>query len=276
MDICWRHQANALGQFRYVPPFSLPVRLFVEAKFTEGKVQLSTVRNGHGVVHDINENMVTTLQGPGPSRPRPRHHYSCYAVFSTAGFSRNAQEYALAHRISLVDLSMPDFAGLRELVRSVARDEYMEYDPDADAHPLPESVTEPLDRLADVLSSRSTLGLVLAFPSAPFVPGLASEDLCAFVDYARAHPTHDINLGRVQDGNHSVWRVRPAADPGAYAMTFSLPKQVESWIRAQEEAVNERARSVKRRLLSTMTVYWLDSDHILTFQLRYAPVQLHQ
>ncbi|WP_330259298.1 restriction endonuclease [Streptomyces murinus] len=302
-----RHQADALGQFRYVPPFSLPVRLFVEAKFTEGKVQLPTVRNGHGVVHDINENMVTTLQGPGPSRPRPRHHYS-YAIFSTAGFSRNAQEYALAHQISLVDLSMPDFADLRELVRSVARDvhgalaalpagevprpyrvrrhlrrlllalvdEYMEYAPDADAHPLPESVTEPLGRLAEVLSSRSTLGLVLAFPSAPFVLGLASEDLYAFVDYARAHPTHDINLGRVQDGNHSVWRVRPASDPGAYAMTFSLPKQVESWIRAQEEAVNERARSVKRRLLSTMTVYWLDGDHILTFQLRYAPVQLHQ
>ncbi len=216
MDICWRHQANALGQFRCVPPFSLPVRLFVGAKFTEGKVQLSTVRNGHGVVHDINENMVTTLQDPGPGRPRPRHHYS-YAVFSTAGFSRNAQEYALAHQISLVDLSMPDFAGLRELVRSVARDEYMEYDPDpdADAHPLPESVTEPLDRLAGVLSNRSTPGLVLVFPSAPFVLGLASEDLYAFVDYARAHPTHDINLGRVQDGNHSVWPVRPAAGPVA-------------------------------------------------------------
>ncbi|ELS55817.1 hypothetical protein STVIR_3162 [Streptomyces viridochromogenes Tue57] len=26
------HQVDALGQFRYVPPFSLPVRLFVEAK----------------------------------------------------------------------------------------------------------------------------------------------------------------------------------------------------------------------------------------------------
>ncbi|MER8113771.1 hypothetical protein [Streptomyces sp. NPDC094031] len=301
-----QHQADALGQFRYVPPFSLPVRLFVEAKFTESRVQLATVRNGHGVVHDINENMVTTLQGPGPSRPRPRYHYS-YAIFSTAGFSRNAQEYALAHQISLVDLSMPDFAGLRELVRSAAGQvhgalaalpageaprpyhvrrqlrrlllalvgEHLEHDRDADA-PLPESVAWPLDRMADVLRRRSTLGLVLAFPSAPFVLGLASEDLYAFVDYARAHPTHDVNLGRVQNGNHSVWRVRPAADPGAYAMTFSLPKQIESWIRGQEEAVNERARSVKRRLLSTMTVYWLDGDHVLTFQLRYAPVQLRQ
>ncbi|MEU7357513.1 MULTISPECIES: hypothetical protein [Streptomyces] len=84
------HQADALGEFRYVPPFSLPVRLFVEAKFTGRNVRLPTVRNGHGVVHDVNENMVTSVHGTEPSRPRPRYHYS-YAVFSTAGFNREAQ-----------------------------------------------------------------------------------------------------------------------------------------------------------------------------------------
>ncbi|MGW3460285.1 hypothetical protein ACWDE9_12075 [Streptomyces olivaceoviridis] len=104
-----RHQADALGEFRYVPPSSLPVRLFVEAESTGRNVRLSRVRNGHGVVHDVNENVVTSVHGADPSRPRPRHHYS-YAVFSTEGFSRDAQEYALAHRIPPVDLSMPDFA----------------------------------------------------------------------------------------------------------------------------------------------------------------------
>ncbi|GGY93209.1 hypothetical protein GCM10010300_41600 [Streptomyces olivaceoviridis] len=104
-----RHQADALGEFRYVPPFSLPVRLFVEAEFTGGNVKPPTVRNGHGAAHDVNEDVVMSVHGTDPSRPRPRYHYS-YAVFSTAGFGRAAQEYALAHQISLVDLSMPDFA----------------------------------------------------------------------------------------------------------------------------------------------------------------------
>src|SRR5690606_26207105 len=48
------HQADALGEFPYVPPFSLPIRLFAEAKFTSPPVGLSVVRNGHGVVHDLN------------------------------------------------------------------------------------------------------------------------------------------------------------------------------------------------------------------------------
>ncbi|MCF0078100.1 restriction endonuclease [Streptomyces lomondensis] len=302
------HQADALGQFRYVPPFSLPVRLFVEAKFTDQNVKLPTVRNGHGVVHDVNENVVTSVQGAAPSRPRPRYHYS-YAIFSTAGFSRDAQEYALAHQISLVDLSMPDFAGLRHLVstraqrvhealdalpagqrprvyeiRSHLRRRLLEVSDDygsflyGDTVPeLPPSVAQPLDDIAGHLNSPQMPGLVLAFPSAPFVLGLASENLYAFVDHARRHPTHTVHLGRLpQAASHPVWRIRPAEDPGAYAMTFSLPQRVESWIRAQEETVNDRARWIKRNVLSTMTVYWQDGDHTLTFQLRYAPVELRQ
>ncbi|MFE9379027.1 hypothetical protein [Streptomyces sp. NPDC006855] len=44
----WR-QADTLGG-QYVPSFSLPIRLFAEAKFTRIKVGLPAVRNGHGVV----------------------------------------------------------------------------------------------------------------------------------------------------------------------------------------------------------------------------------
>ncbi|MFF3589016.1 hypothetical protein ACFYYI_17915 [Streptomyces sp. NPDC002387] len=302
------HQADALGEFRYVPPFSLPVRLFVEAKFTGTNVGLPTVRNGHGVVHDVNENVVTSVHGAAPSRPRPRYHYS-YAIFSTAGFSRDAQEYALAHQISLIDLSMPDFEGLRNLVSRQAQrvhevldtlppkqrprvhavrthlrhrllqvvDDYSYFMYEDDVPVLPRSVTQPLDDIAQSLSSRQTPGLVLAFPSGPFVLGLTSENLYTFVDYARRHPTHTVHLRRLpQIASHPVWQVRPAEGPGAYAMTFSLPEQVESWIRAQEETVNDRARWIKRNVLSTMTIYWLDGDHTLTFQLRYAPAELRQ
>ncbi|WP_234333382.1 restriction endonuclease [Streptomyces viridochromogenes] len=192
------HQVDALGQFRYVPPFSLPVRLFVEAKYqTSRPVGLPTVRNGHGVIHDVNEGETTTLTAPGTGRPRTRYRYS-YAIFSTSGFSAEAQDYALAHQISLIDLSAPDFAVLRNLVRTTADTiravleaapaaerpkvhEIRTYlrgpllDMDAGDVELPDAIRGPLDDLAQALYSRSQLGLVLAFPAAPFVLGLVSE-----------------------------------------------------------------------------------------------------
>jgi hypothetical protein len=59
------------------------------------------------VVHDVNENFMTQ------ARTRPRQHfmYSC-ALFSAGGFTSDAQKYALAHQISLVDLSGASFAWL--------------------------------------------------------------------------------------------------------------------------------------------------------------------
>ncbi|MER5443997.1 hypothetical protein, partial [Streptomyces sp. NPDC002790] len=291
------HQVDALGQFRYVPPFSLPVRLFVEAKYVATKVQLHTVRNGHGVIHDVNEGEITTLTAPGTGRPRTRYRYS-YAIFSTAGFSPAAQDYALAHQISLIDLSAPDFDVLRNLVKDTAdaihavlkaslaterpkvrdmrtylRGPLLEMDP---GHvELPDSIRGPLDFLAQALYSRSQLGLVLAFPAAPFVLGLASDDLYSFVDYAREHPTHAVRLRRVnQPASHPVWELRSAQHPEAYALRFGLPERVEKWIVAQDEGMPSRTRYVKRSMLSTMTLYWMHEEHAQTFQLRYEPGEL--
>ncbi|MCZ4120254.1 hypothetical protein [Streptomyces sp. H39-S7] len=291
------HQADTLGQFRYVPPFSLPVRLFVEGKFTHPKVGLSTVRNGHGVVHDVNENVITTVAtSSGPRRPRTRYRYS-YAIFSTSGFTQDAQEFALAHQLSLVDLSVPDFKKLRNLVRTAAKDVHaaMKALPAADipatneirnylrrplldlweepvvSHP---SLTIPLDVLAESLQSRSTLGLILAFPAAPFVLGLASDDLYAFVNYALEHPTHLVRLRRLrQSAPHHVWEIRALDAPDAYRLTFGLPQQVEAWILDQNAGAPSRTRWVKESILSAMTLYWMNGDHAHTFQLRYEASQ---
>ena len=94
------HQVDVLGEFAFTPAFSMPVRLFLEAKYYQTRCELEVVRNAHGVMHDVNENFMT---GPG-TRPRQRDKYS-YALFSASGFTADAQKYALAHQISLVDLS---------------------------------------------------------------------------------------------------------------------------------------------------------------------------
>jgi hypothetical protein len=87
------HQVDVLGEFAFTPAFSLPIRLFLEAKFTRNKTDLSVVRNAHGVIHDINENFV---HGPG-NRLRKRFRY-VYALFSTSGFTGDAQDFALAQQ----------------------------------------------------------------------------------------------------------------------------------------------------------------------------------
>ncbi|GGY81614.1 hypothetical protein GCM10010363_73070 [Streptomyces omiyaensis] len=292
------HQADTLGEFPYVPPFSLPIRLFAEAKFTGPKVGLSTVRNGHGVVHDLNQNLVTTWSdGSGPRHPRTRYHYS-YAVFSTSGFTLDAQEFALAHQISLIDLSLPDFQPLCNLVRVAAKSVYDAtktmppsrrptvyeirtyvrrpllnlWDEPVD---LPSPVTGPLDTLAAGLR-RSSLGLVLAFPAAPFVLGLVSNDLHAFLGHALEQPTHAVRVRRNhRTVGHPLWFIEPR-EGSFYRLTFSLPEQVEAWILDQEEGIRVRSRWTARNLLSAITLYWVDENHTHTFRLHYSPDEFRE
>lgn len=112
------HQADALGELLIPAPFSLPLRLFVEAKFRGSPAGIADVRNALGVVNDVNEKFATDAPVDFPLR---RHHYR-YALFSASGFTGNAQKYALAHQISLIDLQGPAFADLRAITEKTARD----------------------------------------------------------------------------------------------------------------------------------------------------------
>lgn len=109
------HQVDVLGEFAFTPAFSLPVRLFLEAKYYLAPCRLDVVRNAYGVLDDVNQNFVYR-SGRGPRR---RYQY-CYALFSASGFTAPAQEFALAHQISLVDLSTPSFGWLRHYVSKAA------------------------------------------------------------------------------------------------------------------------------------------------------------
>jgi hypothetical protein len=110
------HQADALGELLMPSPFSLPVRLFVEGKNRGAKVSLAEVRNAHGTISDVNEHYSSQLAG-AKSRPQRRYQYR-YALFSAKGFKADAQGYALAQQISLIDLGRPSS---RSSQRSTAR-----------------------------------------------------------------------------------------------------------------------------------------------------------
>lgn len=114
------HQADVLGELTLPVPFSLPLRIFVEAKYRGVKANLRDVRNAHGVVHDVNEQYATASAG-ARSVPVRRYYYR-YTLFSANGFSRPAQQYALAQQISLVDLSSPAFTGLLDAANRTAHE----------------------------------------------------------------------------------------------------------------------------------------------------------
>jgi len=110
------HQIDALAAFDRTPAFMYPLRLMVEAKcYRRGnRVGIEVVRNSVGVLKDISENYFTP-----PSRGKddvygPRFNYLS-AIASTSGFTKNAQRYAIAHQVFLIQYKdIPLFMPIRD------------------------------------------------------------------------------------------------------------------------------------------------------------------
>lgn len=117
------HQVDVLGELMWIPAFTFPLRLFVEAKFREEKTGISIVRNAVGAMLDINQNNLpqSTRTNGGNPQLRPKYQY-VGAIFSTSGFSQPAMDMALAHGISLVDLGISGFEELLNQISETAQE----------------------------------------------------------------------------------------------------------------------------------------------------------
>lgn len=93
------HQIDAIADFVITQPFSNPQRLLLEAKCYRNKVGIEVVRNAIGVLKDVSEYWVSRERLP----PKSRYHYQ-YALFSSSGYSSEAQKCAYAHDIFLIPL----------------------------------------------------------------------------------------------------------------------------------------------------------------------------
>jgi hypothetical protein len=114
------HQADVLGQFRWTPPFGFPIRLFLEAKFHSNRIGVPEIRKAIGAISDINQSMSPIRShNPGGLTPSPAYRYS-FALASTKGFAKEAGALALAHQISLIDLSLPEYQALRDSIAQLA------------------------------------------------------------------------------------------------------------------------------------------------------------
>lgn len=113
------HQFDTLGTFRVTPPFVYPLRLFVEAKFysPDRPVGIEKVRMGVGILDDINTNY-STVNMTSAELFLARYNYH-YAIFSTSGFSNDAQRYAIAHKIHLIDLSGSEYKYIIDSIEDI-------------------------------------------------------------------------------------------------------------------------------------------------------------
>lgn len=113
------HQFDTLGTFKVTPPFVYPLRLFVEAKFysPDRPVGIEKVRMGVGILDDINTNY-STVNMTSAELFLARYNYH-YAIFSTSGFSNDAQRYAIAHKIHLIDLSGSEYKYITDSIESI-------------------------------------------------------------------------------------------------------------------------------------------------------------
>jgi hypothetical protein len=136
-----------------------------------------------------------------------------YALFSVSGFTRDAQDFALAQQISLIDLSGASFRWLRHAVadaaarlaslqgrfgvsrfpvswmRAQVRDRLgtapdavadVIVSPETNAPMFAAAAGEVLDTFAGALTGRRS-ELLLGFPAAPFIRPLATDDPERFV-----------------------------------------------------------------------------------------------
>ncbi|MDG4820175.1 MULTISPECIES: restriction endonuclease [unclassified Micromonospora] len=237
------HQADVLGDLLMPTPFSLPVRLFVEAKNRSSKVGLAEVRNAHGVIDDVNQQYSTELS-MSYRHPLRRYQYR-YALFSAAGFKKEAQTYALAQQISLVDLSGPAFeplittveraanliltaavaTGLTTFpvrqVRTALRTAFGNAGAESTAAGTPTDGTNsglPADLLAswaarttaELQDSATGEGLILGFPAAPFILAMHPESMDDFETFIAEHGSDiRVNIRFGREGPRGDWTITP-------------------------------------------------------------------
>src|SRR5690606_10296532 len=71
------HQADVLGQLLWIPAFTYPIRLFVEAKCRTAKTGIDVIRNAVGILDDINQNFSSI---GNPRKLVKRYSYN-FAIF---------------------------------------------------------------------------------------------------------------------------------------------------------------------------------------------------
>lgn len=287
---CW-HQVDAFVAPSALLPFMYPIRLILEAKcYEHSPVGLNVARGVAGLLLDVNQNYFTRrIASEDVHMTRFNYHG---ALFSTSGYTRQAQAYATAHQIFLIDyqgvpiiqpviqslflLDADDFVNVRRLQISRLRMRFREFlagrEPDmleglltdAGMQKVRDHLTPALDRIRG-----SYFGMVegkypIHLLSASRLPlGALAQDMevpCAI---------------RVSDDGE-VWAFEPSGIPHNSDMFFRLEFQLPDVIAdiLHERSIESHAEqewaqlvAVKRQYLRFVDVTGIVGTQVRTFRL---------
>lgn len=242
------YQVDSLGEFRFTPPLMNPMRLFLEAKYysENKKLGIDKVRMGIGILQDVNTRYVTLeMSEEELSLMKYDYHYS---IFSTSGFTEDAQRLALAHNISLMDLSCSRFEGILKLIFDIV-DEFFRSKTNISGDDFKKfkngfrSFINRGGRVRDFVITNLMKELLLNLQGqAIYLASIRSSQIIslfpdndrAFRESLRKEPNRSVTITWTNiDGD---WFIKPA--DGSYTLVFCLPtlfrKQVIDMISLKE------------------------------------------
>ena len=267
------HQFDSLGTFRITPPFVYPIRLFLEAKFyTNNKVGIDRIRMGIGILQDVNTNY-STVDMTSQELKLPKYNYN-YALFSTSGFTDDAQRLAIAHKVYLMDLSSGYYSWIRDFINQVVdklfadhniTDDHISSDIFNDykknfSREINNLRDNQLDRWIVFENQRSVVdefvnqmqnagSMYIASTKSTQIIALIPNDDEKFRKSLRRNPHQEVTI-TWNETERNVWIINPAEydNDTNYELTFQLPFVIREYIfnnsvNQYKSAYDEKGRS---------------------------------
>jgi len=288
LNIQWRwskHQIDVLWELKQIPAFSFPIRLIIEAKFRGKPIWIETVRNIVWVLKDINENYISSDLKDVFSR----YHYTA-SIFSTSWFSEPAVNMAVAHQISLVDLSDNMYDYIKTPIEEFV-DTLFQMQTDIDKNTLSEISYHIYQALKLELSedqiNESMLGLVRKIKWKELIVWVIKWwlmifpiekdwwDIDSFIEYAIQRPTHNVRVRRETIENEKNWWIEPVehANWNLYTLGFKLPNEIWEMLEKSND-YEISALQAKDDFMNTLTIYYRKGSQDYIFNLKYNRVHL--
>lgn len=280
------HQFDSLGTFRITPPFVYPIRLFLEAKFYAAtyKVGIDRVRMGVGILQDVNTNY-STVHMTSVELELPKYNYN-YAIFSTSGFTDDAQRMAIAHKIYLMDLSSGCYSWIKDFINQIVDRLFNLHSVNGESigkdivNDFKEKFTTWIGNLNDyslnnwididyqdsVISEfKHRLEVVdsiyIASTKSSQIIALIPDNDDKFRESLRRNPHQDVTI-TWNESENGTWIVRPTVDNGEYRLTFQLPPIIQDYIFNNSVNQYDSAYDEKRRSFGLLSfIAYLDNEN---------------
>lgn len=279
------HQFDSLGTFRITPPFVYPVRLFLEAKFyTNNKVGIDRIRMGIGILQDVNTNY-STVDMTSQELKLPKYNYN-YALFSTSGFTDDAQRLAIAHKVYLMDLSSGYYSWIRDFINQVVdklfadhniTDDHISSDIFNDykknfSREINNLRDNQLDRWFDFNIQQSVVNefvnqmqnvrsIYIASTKSSQIIALIPDNDAEFRNSLLINPHQKVTITWNENEN-DVWIIEPTGGYEQYRLTFQLPSIIREYIFNNSVNQYKSAYDEKRRSFGMLSfIAYLDGEN---------------